>query len=207
MDERYGSVDMKQPLTYAGYAGQTNSPLFQVLQDDGDTSLVLRDNLYNPPQDDLTGKVALLGESLRDYRMSAQMKFLGHHLEMPRAGWFGFVIRAKDTDNYELIWFMPEAEESSTVAYVPVAHGLVPWWTEAYATQQKGGPPLPRQDWFEARVEVVKDEVTVFVNGGCVFTKKLTYYLREGRPGFYVGTGTDAAFKDLSIEALPASPD
>jgi len=199
--------NMQQPMVFAGYSLETNSHLFQVLESEGDTSLVLRNNLYNPPQDDRIGKVALLGKPLKNYRMSAEMKFLGHHLEMSGAGWFGFVIRAKDLDNYELVWFMPAAEESSTVAYVPVAHGLVPWWTEAYATQQKGGPCLPQKGWFEARVDVVEDEVTVFVNDSFVFTKKLTYHLQEGYPGFFVGTATDVAFRGLKIEDLPLSPD
>jgi hypothetical protein len=88
------------------------------------------------------------------------------------------------------------------VAYVPVAHGIVPWWTEAYSTQQKGGPVIPLDDWFEVRVDVVGDEMTVFVNGSHVFTKKLTYYLDQGRPGFYVGTATDAAFRHVRIQDL-----
>jgi hypothetical protein len=190
-------------MTFAGNSLETNSNLFEIIDFEGEATLVLRNNLYQPQQDDRFGKVALLGRPLRNYRMSAQMKFLGHHLDMARAGWLGFAIRARDLENYELIWFMPAAAESSTVAYVPVAHGLVPWWTEAYATQHKGGPALPPKDWFRARVDVVCDEVTVFVNDAFVFTKKLTYYLQDGRPGFYVGTATDAAFRSLIIEDLP----
>ncbi|MFH0778335.1 MAG: hypothetical protein V2A71_06850, partial [Candidatus Eisenbacteria bacterium] len=77
----------------------------------------------------------------------------------------------------------------------------------AYTTQQKGGPKLPANDWFDARVDVVDDSVTVYVNETAIFTKKLTYYLKKGRPGFYVGTGTDASFRRVEIEDLPESSD
>jgi len=135
--------------------------------------------------------------------MRAEMRFLGHHLPQERGGWFGFVMRAQDTQNYELVWFMPTAESAKTAAYLAVAHGVVPWWTEAYATQEKGGPCIPPNTWFGARVDVVGDEFTLQVEGQIVFAKKLTYYLSEGRPGLYVGTTTDAAFRRVVIEDLP----
>ncbi len=192
---------------FCGLVLETNSPLFQVQDLDGDEVLLLTDNPYVPEVDDISGKVALLGKVRRNYRITAEMKFLGHHLSMEDAGWFGFVARARDLENFELVWFMPEAEESATVAYVPVAHSIVPWWTEAYDCQQKGGPQLPSDDWFAAQLNVVGDEMSVFVNGEPVFTKKLTYYLSEGRPGFFVGTATDVAFRNVEIEDLPETAD
>ena len=194
---------MDQSQKYSSRALETNSSLFEVRHRDGEETLLLINNTYVPEVDDISGKVALIGEQLRNYRMTVEMKFLGHHLSMEGAGWFGIAIRAKNLDNFELVWFMPSAEESSTVAYLPVAHGVVPWWTEAYAAQNKGGPPLPVNEWFEAQVEVRDDEVTVFVEGEFVFTKKLSYYLTEGRPGFFVGTATDVAFRRVKIEDLP----
>jgi hypothetical protein len=48
----------------------------------------------------------------------------------------------------------------------------------------------------------VGDEFTVYVEGQPVFTKKITYYFKDGRPGFFVGTATDAAFRRIVIEDL-----
>ena len=83
-----------------------------------------------------------------------------------------------------------------------MAHGVVPWWAEAYASQQKGDPHIPINSWFQARVDIVGDDFTVYVDDQPVFTKKITYYLKEGRPGFFVGTATDAAFRRIVIEDL-----
>jgi hypothetical protein len=135
--------------------------------------------------------------------MEAEMRFLGHHHPMPKAGWFGFAIRAQDFLNLEIVWFMPNAESGNTVAYVPAAHGIVPWWTEAYTTQQKGRVPIPADAWFRARVDVIDDEFTLYVDDQLVFTRKITYYLTTGRPGLFAGTATDAAFRRISIDDLP----
>jgi hypothetical protein len=182
---------------------ETNSPLWQIGEPDGEPILQI---IGNEQEDDIGGKVALVGDFKRNYTMRAEMRFLGHHLPQERAGWFGFVMRAQDVQNYELVWFMPNAEGGNTAAYLAVARGVVPWWTEAYATQQKGGPRIPPKAWFRARVDVVDDEFTLYLEDQPVFTKKLTYYLKEGRPGFYVGTATDAAFRRVVIEDLPQGP-
>ncbi len=69
--------------------------------------------------------------------MTVDMKFIGINIDFPGGGWFGFALRAQDLENYEIIWFMPGGTESNnTVAYVPVAHNIVPWWTEAYEKQE-----------------------------------------------------------------------
>ncbi len=185
-----------------------NSPLFEITIHDKEQVLQVVNNIYNTatdektgkPVDDVRGKVVLLGPVLQDYSMEAEMKFLGHHLVMEGAGWFGFVIRAQDCDNYEIVWFMPEAEDSDSIAHIAVAHGIVPWWTEAYANQQKGSVPIPKNDWFLAKVDVINDEFLVYFNDHFVFKKKLTYYLKEGRPGFFVGTATDVAFRRIKIK-------
>lgn len=178
---------------------QTNSALWDIADYQGEEILQV---VGNHQVDHVSGKTALFGEPRRNYTMSADMRFLGHHLLKGSGGWFGFAVRARDQLNYELVWFMPLAEKDSSVAYLPVAHGIVPWWTEAYATQQKGGPAIPANDWFRARVDVIGDELSIYVENEFVFRKKLTYYLCEGYPGLYVGTATDAAFRRIEIEDL-----
>jgi hypothetical protein len=145
----------------------------------------------------------LFGDIRGDYTMTVDMKCLGTHLDSQGTGWLGFALRAQDCDNYEIVWFMPgRAEGNNTVAYVPVAHGICPWWTEAYSQQEKGNITIPQCDWFTARVDVQGDEFSVYVNGQFVFRKKLTYYLQYGRPGIFVGTATDAAFRRIRIEDI-----
>lgn len=134
--------------------------------------------------------------------MMAEMRFLGHHLSEGSGGWFGFTMRAQDSENYELVWFMPLAEGENTVAFLPVAHGVVPWWTESYQSQAKGNANILIDDWFQAQVEVKGDEFNIDVEGTEIFSKKLTYYLSEGYPGFYVGTATDAAFRRFQLDRL-----
>jgi hypothetical protein len=192
---------MQTVLSAFGMRIETNSTLYRLQVVDGEEVLELTDHTEI---NDISGEVALLGSPRRDFSMVAEMRFLGHHVpDFPNAGWFGFVARAQDTDNFELVWFMPRAEKGSTVAYLAVAHGVCPWWTEAYATQQKAGPEIPDNEWFRARIDVLGDELAVYVDDDLVFKKKLTYYLGEGRPGFFVGTGTDAAFRRVAIKDLP----
>lgn len=147
-------------------------------------------------------QVALIEYAGTDYSVEAEMRFLANYLPDPSAGWFGFALRAQDFMNYEVVWFIPGARRGFTVAYVPVAHGIVPWWTEAYETQEKGTIPLPKDDWFNARADVKGNTFSIFVNGQFVLEKKLTYFIESGRPGFFVGTATDAAFRRVRVQAL-----
>lgn len=189
---------------------ETNSSLFKIKMQNNEQVLQVMNNVYNTeidektgkPTDDVRGKVILLGPVRTDYSMEADMKFLGHHLEMEAAGWFGFVVRAQDCDNYEVVWFMPGAEGESSVAYLPVAHGIVPWWTEAYSTQKKGSVPVPKNKWFRARVDVIGDELSAYLGDNFIFKKKLSYYLKEGRPGFFVGSSTDVVFRRIKIKVI-----
>lgn len=202
---------MSKILDLHRVALETNSPLWSLSELEGEQVLQVIGNISTTNQtgtaayldEDHIGKVALIGEVKHNYSMQSEMRFLGHHHSQKRAGWFGFAIRAQDLLNYEIVWFMPNAEAGNTVAYVPVAHGIVPWWTEAYANQEKGAAYIPAGSWFRARVEVVNDEFTVYVEDQPVFTKKITYYFSKGRPGFFVGTATDAVFRRVVIEDLP----
>jgi len=178
---------------------QTNSDLWEIVDSEGEQVLQV---VGNCKIDNVSGKVALFDQPRKDYTMSADMRFLGHHLLEGSGGWFGFAVRARDELNYELVWFMPFAEKDRSVAYLSVAHGIVPWWTEAYSNQQKGGPSISANDWFRARVDVIGDELSIYVENEFVFTKKLTYYLSEGCPGLYVGTATDVMFRRIEIEDL-----
>ncbi|MFC1534781.1 family 16 glycoside hydrolase [Thermodesulfobacteriota bacterium] len=178
---------------------ETNSDMWEINDEGNEPILQL---INNKVIDHVGGKVTLFKELEHNYKMQVEMRFLGHHLAEGNGGWFGLAIRAKDTENYELVWFMPNAEEENTVAYVSVAHGVVPWWTEAYRSQQKGKTAIPKDEWFQVQVEVIDDEFTVYVEGAEVLNKKLTYYLTDGYPGLYVGTATDAAFRRIEIERL-----
>ena len=204
-------MTMSQNIDLKKIKIEKNCDVFKIDTLDNEQILILKDNKHNQEVDSFTGKIIddvrgkliLLGQEKRDYMMTVDMKFLGAHIDLKGAGWFGVVLRAQDCNNYEVVWFMPAGpERSNTVAYVPVAHGIVPWWTEAYAHQEKGDVLIPRDDWFTVRVDVVGDAFSVYVNDRFVFKKKLTYYLKSGRPGLYVGTATDAAFRRIRIEDI-----
>ena len=190
-----------------------NSDLFKIETIDNEQVITLTGNSYNQEIDEFTGKkiddarggkLILFGDKIGNYSMTVEMKFLGFHVDnFPSGGWFGFAVRAQDFENYEIVWFMPGGGgESNTVAYVPVAHGVCPWWTEAYNKQEKGQIALPKDDWFRTRIDVIGDEFSVYVNDQFVFKKKLSYYLTTGKPGLFVGTATDVAFRRLTIENI-----
>lgn len=190
-----------------------NSDLFIIDMIDNKQTLILKGNTYNQEIDKFTGKkkddsrggkMVLFPDILSDYSMTADMKFLGCNIDnFTSGGWFGFSLRAQDFENYEIVWFMPGGGgESNTIAYVPVAHGVCPWWTEAYNKQEKGSIKLPKDDWFTATVEVKGDEFSIYVNDQFVFKKKMTYYLTTGKAGLFVGTATDVAFRNIKIEKI-----
>jgi len=190
---------------------QKNTDLFIIRNIENEQILFLEGNQYNDEideftgkkKDDVSGKIMLFGNPKHNYSMTVDMKFLGLNMDIPGGGWFGFVLRAQDLKNYEIVWFMPGGAESQySIAYVPVAHNVVPWWTEAYEKQEKGNFPLPVNDWFTARVDVISDEFSLFVNDHFIFKKKMTYYLNSGTPGLYVGTATDVAFRRIEIEGI-----
>ena len=179
---------------------QKSTDLFKIRSIEKEKMLILEGNQYNDEIDEFTGKkiddvcgkIVLFGDPKRDYSMTVDMKFLSFNMDIPGGGWFGFALRAQDLENYEIIWFMPGgAESQNSIAYVPVAHNVVPWWTEAYEQQEKGNFQLPKNDWFTARVDVISDEFSLFVNNQFIFTKKLTYYLNSGTPGLF-GKGNKA---------------
>ncbi len=111
----------------------------------------------------------------------------------------GIVFRAQDLENYEMIWVMPLAK-TENVAHITVAHGIVPWWSEAYKISKKATIAINEQDWNLIQIQMAEDEFTVTVNQKNAFTKKYAYYLKEGKVGVFVGTGTDATFRNFHLK-------
>lgn len=139
-----------------------------------------------------------------DYTLQADMRVIrARRPDNPLRAWFGPVLRAQDPHNYEMFWLMPQhSGKVGAVAYVPVAHGVVPWWTEAYSSQKHGKATVPFDEWVHVRAEVRGREAALWVNGEEALRKTLTYYLHRGRAGLYVGTTTDALFRNIIVDAL-----
>src|SRR3990170_2932710 len=87
-----------------------NRGRWQVLTEEGEPVLALP---HNPFSDDRYGVAAIAGDThWRDYAYSLEVAFTGNTgLEDPSRGWLGVIVRAQDTENYELFWFMPHAPE------------------------------------------------------------------------------------------------
>jgi len=177
-------------------AVEVNSAQWRLHAIDGQACLAV---VGNTREEHIHGKAALLHPPFGDGALEAELRFLESRNEAPDQGWFGVILRARDTENYEMFWFMPHRGPTGSVAYVPVAHGMVPWWTEAYATQRKGDFHVPKDRWFGVRAEVAGKLARIYADGGLVLEKTLTYYLGPGRAGFYVGTLTDAAFRNARV--------
>jgi hypothetical protein len=190
---------------------QNNSELFRIQKVDSEQIIQLEGNEYDATIDPFTGmeksnsrdsKVFLIGEAQTDYIMTAEMKFIKINLENCKGcGWFGFAIRAQDFDNFEAVWFMPGVDENN-VAYIPIAHGIGPYWAEGYIKSEKGTAKLPEDDWFEAKAVVKGKVISIYVNNELVLEKMASYYLTSGYAGFFVGTATDAAFRNVKIEKI-----
>lgn len=175
-----------------------NSPLWRLADLDGPCLAVLDNTIL----DHEGGKVILFGDARwTDLVVEAEMRCLkGRMPENPLRAWFGFALRAQDVYNYELFWLMPQhSGKVGAVAYVPVAHGVVPWWTEAYTAQAHGKADVPMDRWVQVRAEVRGRTARLFVAGELALEKTLTYYLDRGRVGLYVGTCTDAAFRNIRV--------
>lgn len=178
-----------------------NSPLWRLTDIDGPCLAVLN----NTVMDEDGGKVLLFGDpDWTDVAVEAEMRFLkGRMPDNPLRAWFGFALRAQNVDNFELFWLMPQhSGKVGAVAYVPVAHGVIPWWTEAYGAQAHGKADVPNDRWISVRAEVKGREARIYVDGGLALEKTLSYYLHRGRVGLYVGTCTDAAFRRLRVRSL-----
>ena len=200
-----------QSIDYEKVKIQNNSVLFKIQKIENNETIILEGNKYDASIDPFTGmeksnsrdaKVFLIGEEQTDYIMTAEMKFININLENCKGcGWFGFAIRAQDFYNFEAVWFMPGVDENN-VAYLPIAHGIGPYWAEGYLKSEKGTAKLQKNDWFEAKAIVKGKDISIYVNDELVLEKKASYYLTSGYAGFFVGTATDAAFRNVKIEKI-----
>ena len=179
---------------------EANSPLWRLAEADGEPCVALLDNTS---EDHDRGKTLVFGDSeWTDYSLQLETKVVKGRMPNPLVAWWGFGLRAQDPYNMECFFFRPPASGTAGLAYVPIAHGLQPVWTEAYRTQQFGPAVVPFGEWIQVRAEVRGREAQVWVGGQHVMTKTLTYYLWKGRPALYVGTLTDALFRRIKVESL-----
>lgn len=181
-----------------------NRGQWQVQMDEGEPVLALP---HNPFSDDRYGVAAIAGDTQwRDFVYSLEIAFTGNTgLEDPNQGWVGVTIRAQDTENYELFWFMPHAPRGrNSLAYLSVAHGVVPWWTHAYEHGPRGSVLFHPDTWLPAQFQVRGDSASVAVGSPLktVLSVKLTYYLQAGCVGVYCGTRTNGKFRRMQVRFL-----
>jgi hypothetical protein len=153
------------------------------------------------------GTVAIAGDpTWRDYEYSLELCLLAG-AEEPAMAWPGVVVRAQDTDNYELFWFMSHLEDgaSGNVAYLSVAHNMVPWWSNGYVSIPKGRARYSTGEWLpiSVRVEGLQASVRVRNHPEPILSVRLTYYLDGGRVGVYCGSQTSAKFRGMGVDLLP----
>ena len=176
---------------------------WHALVEDGEPVLVLPDNRTG---DWRRGTVAIAGDpTWQDYEFSCELFVLSPPEGEADGAWPGIVFRAQDTENYELVWLMPRgAEATDNVVGLSVAHGLVPWWTDAYVNNPRGSAPYGRGEWLPVNVRVQGLEASVRVRDTSdpVLTIRLTYYLDGGCIGVYCGTQTSAKFRRFRIQHL-----
>ncbi len=194
----HGTVNDERLLRW-----QTNRGDWRAEEQDGEGVLALP---RNPTTDWRGGTVAISGDAgWRDYEYSLELCLMGEGM-----AWPGVIIRAQDTDNYELFWFMPHLEdaEAGNVAYLSVAHDTVPWWTDSYVAIPRGAAVYRRGEWLpiSIRCEGLEASVRVRNEADPIFAVRLTYYLDGGRVGVYCGTGTTARFRRMKVRLLPPSP-
>jgi hypothetical protein len=194
----------------------SNTREFRTEYSGGELRFSIRNNTNDRAFDPFTGmnrgdargsKVLLFNKEYQDFAFSVDMKLLQCHLPgFQNGGWLGLALRAQDLENYELVWFTPDAaQDFLTAAYIPVAHGICPWWTEAYEQQKKAKAQISIRDWFRVSAIVHGRTMQVYINEQFMFEKKLSYYLVSGKAGMFVGTATDAAFRNPSIIPLGSS--
>jgi hypothetical protein len=176
------------------------------LEESGEALLALLDNRTT---DWRHGTVAIAGNpAWRDYEYSLEFCLLAPPEGGTPMAWPGAVFRAQDTENYELLWFMPvtaRAESGGNVVYLSVAHGLVPWWTDAYVAIPRGNAPYTYGEWLPISIRIRGLEASVHVRGqpDPILTVRLTYYINGGCVGVYCGTQTSAKFRRMKVEPLP----
>ncbi len=156
------------------------------------------------------GTVAVAGDpAWRDYEYSLELCLLAGAGE-PGMAWPGVVVRAQDTANYDLFWFTPNLEDdaSGNVAYLSVAHNVVPWWSNGYVSIPRGRARYSPGEWLpiSVRVEGIEASVRVRNHPEPVLSVRLAYYLDGGCVGVYCGTQTSAKFRRMRVDLLSPQP-
>ena len=130
---------------------KTNSNLWEIVDVDGEGVLQV---VGNRKVDHVGGKIALFDEPRSNYSMSADMRFLGHHLLEGSGGWFGFVVRAHDELNFELVWFMPleKNEEGEVTTWVRVIRSADDGTWTGFVTLQVRFARVETSDWRIAAI-------------------------------------------------------
>ncbi|MBI2887898.1 MAG: hypothetical protein HYY02_11900 [Chloroflexi bacterium] len=177
---------------------------WQMQREAGEPVLALPHNTFD---DDRYGVAAIAGDTQwRDYLYSLELTFTGNTgLEAADRGWLGIILRAQDTENYELFWFMPHAPGGQgSLAYLAVAHGVVPWWTHAYEQGPRGSVVFEPGRWLPVQCQVLGDTATLAAGSPpqTLLSVKLTYYLEAGCVGVYCGTRTNGSFRKMHVELL-----
>jgi hypothetical protein len=186
---------------------EANRGDWQAEEEGGEAVLVLP---HNETLDWRGGTVAIAGDpAWRDYEYSLELCLIGGGGE-PTMAWPGIVMRAQDGDNYELFWFMPnlEDDDSGNVAYLSVAHNMVPWWSNGYVSIPRGRARYSPGEWLpvSVRVEGLQASVRVWNRPEPILTVRLTYYLDGGRVGVYCGSQTRARFRRMRVDLLAPQP-
>ncbi len=184
----------------------TNTDLFQKANLFGENILMVENNTYNAevdpilgiPLDDVKGKVYMFDTLIKTGSFSCEMQFLQKNIPDKEA-WMGVVFRAQDMDNFEMVWIMPLAS-AENVAHISVSHGIVPFWSDAYEQSKKATIAINEKDWNMITIQMEEEIFTVTVNQKEAFTKRYAYYLKEGKVGIFLGTGTDATFKNFHLK-------
>jgi hypothetical protein len=186
---------------------EANRGDWQAQEESGEAVLALPNN---QTLDWRGGTVAVAGDpAWRDYEYGLELCLLPGADE-PGMAWPGVVVRAQDTANYELFWFMPSLEDdaSGKVAYLSVAHNVVPWWSNAYVSIPRGRARYSPGEWLpvSVRVEGLQASVRVGNQPDPILSVRLTYYLDGGRVGVYCGSQTSAKFRRMRVDLLAAQP-
>jgi hypothetical protein len=188
-------------------AWETNRGDWQAQEEGGEAVLALPNN---QTLDWRGGTVAIAGEpAWRDYEYSLEMCLLAD-ADKPPMAWPGVVVRAQDTENYEMFWFTPQLgdEGGRNVAYLSVAHNTVPWWSDGYVSIPRGRARYRPGEWLplSVRVEGLDASVRVRNQPDPILAVRLSYYLDGGRAGVYCGSQTSAKFRRMRIDLLAPRP-
>lgn len=138
-------------------------------------------------------------------------KFVDGEITFKVAGqmFVGLIFRVQDAKTYEGFYFRPEnsahedpVKRGHTVQYI--AHPKFTWsfLRKEYPEKYEAAAKIPVNDWFDVRVLVKGTRAEVYVNretSPCLVVEDLKHGNSVGSVGFYVDSGKEGWFADLSI--------